>query len=80
MEDQIEEEKLNDEEEQEKEMKATDKPKNDEATPIGKLLMKGKEVTEEPMIQKEHKDIVTWMEIEWIETKNRKTIYEPVAP
>ncbi len=45
LEDQIEEEKLNDEEEQEKETKAANKPENDETTPIKKLLMKGKKVT-----------------------------------
>jgi len=46
LEDQIEEKELNDEEEHEKETKAVDKPKDDETTPIGKLFMKGKEVTE----------------------------------
>jgi len=47
LEDRIEEEELNNEEEQKKEMEATNKPKDDETTPIGKLLMKGKEVTKE---------------------------------
>jgi hypothetical protein len=41
--------------------------------------MKGKEVIEKPMIQKEHKDIAIGMEIEWIKTKNWKAIYELVA-
>jgi hypothetical protein len=80
LEDQIEEKELIDEKEHEKETKAIDKPKDDETTPIGKLLMKGKEVTEKLVTQKEHKDITTWMEIKWIETKNKKTIYELVAP
>jgi hypothetical protein len=38
--------------------------------------MKGKEVMEELMTQKEHKDIATRMEIKWIETRNQKTICE----
>jgi predicted amidophosphoribosyltransferase len=42
LEDQSEEEQLNDEEEQEKEKESTYKLENDETTPIGKLLMKGK--------------------------------------
>ncbi len=47
LEDQIEEEELNNEKEQKKEMEATNKLEDDETTPIGKLLMKGKEVTKE---------------------------------
>jgi hypothetical protein len=61
-------------------MEVADKPKDDETTPIGKLLMKRKEVMEELVTQKEHKDITTRMEIEWIETRNPKEIYELVAP
>jgi hypothetical protein len=38
--------------------------------------MKGKEVMEELMTQKEHKDIATRIEIKWIKTKNRKAICE----
>jgi hypothetical protein len=38
--------------------------------PLGSLLMKGKEVTEKAMTQKEHKDTTTRMEIKWIETRN----------
>jgi hypothetical protein len=49
-------------------------------TPIRKLLMKGKEVIEEPMTQKEQKGTTTRMEIGWTETRNRKPIYEPMAP
>jgi hypothetical protein len=45
LEDQIEEEELNDEEEQEKEKEVANELENDETTPIGELLMKGKEVT-----------------------------------
>ncbi len=75
--DQIEEEELSDKEESEKQ---TEVIKYDEATPIGKLLMKRKEVTKKPMTQKKHKDTTIRMEIKWIETKNRKTIYELVAP
>jgi len=47
LEDQIEEEELNNEKEQKKETEATNKLEDDETTPIGKLLMKGKEVTKE---------------------------------
>jgi hypothetical protein len=32
--------------------------------------MKGKEVIEKVVIQKEHKDIAIGLEIKWIETKN----------
>jgi hypothetical protein len=42
--------------------------------------MKVKEVIEELVTQKEHKDTTTGMEIEWMETMNRKIIYELVAP
>ncbi len=54
--DQIEEEELNDEEESKKQ---TEVIKYDETTPIGKLLMKRKEVTKKPMTQIQgynHKD------------------------
>jgi hypothetical protein len=61
-------------------MEAINKPEDDETTPIGKLLMKRKEIIEELVTQKEHKDTTTRMEIEWIETRNRKAIYELVAP
>ncbi len=47
LENQIEEEELNDEEEQEKKTETIDKLEDDEIIPIGKLLMKGKEVTKE---------------------------------
>jgi hypothetical protein len=67
---QIQEEELNDEEKHEKKTEAIDKLEDDETTPVGKLLMKGKEVTKKPMTQKEHKDTTTRMEIEWIETRN----------
>jgi hypothetical protein len=77
---QIEEEELNDEEEHEKETKAVHKPKDDETTPNGKLLMKGKEVTKKLMTHKEHKDIAIGVEIKWIKTKNLKKNYELVAP
>jgi hypothetical protein len=76
LENQIEEEELNDEEEHEKEMEATDKLGDDETIPIGKLFMKGKEIIEKPVTQKEHKDIATRMERKWIETKNWKAIFE----
>jgi hypothetical protein len=81
LEDQIEEEEINDEEEHgKKKTKAVDKLEDDETTPIKELLMKGKEATEKPVTQKEHKDIAIGMEMEWIETKNQKVIYELVAP
>jgi hypothetical protein len=57
-------------------MEAINKPEDDETTPTGKLLVKGREVTEELVTQKEHKDTNTWMEIKWIKTRNWKTIYE----
>jgi hypothetical protein len=53
-------------------MEAVDKLEDDETTPIGNLLMKGREVLEEPVTQKEHKDTTTRMEIKWIKTKNSK--------
>ncbi len=61
-------------------MEATYKLEDDETIPIGKLLMKVKEVIEELVTQKDHKDTTTGMEIEWMETMNRKIIYELVAP
>ncbi len=61
-------------------MEEADKLEDDETTPIGKLLMKGKEVTKEPVSWKEHKDTTTRMEIEWMEIDNQKIIYELVAP
>jgi hypothetical protein len=51
-------------------MEVAEKLENDEITPIGKLIMKGKEVIEEPMTRKKHKDTTTWMETKWIETRN----------
>ncbi len=61
-------------------MEVAEKLENDEITPIGKLIMKGKEVIEEPMTRKKHKDTTTWMETKWIETRNWKTMVELVAP
>lgn len=48
LEDQIVEEELNDEKKQE-ETKITNKLEDDERTPMGKLLTKGKEIIEEPV-------------------------------
>ncbi len=70
LEDQIKEEELNDDDEQKNKMEVAEKLENDEITPIGKLFMKGKEVIEEPMTRKKHKDTTTWMETKWIETRN----------
>ncbi len=70
LEDQIEDEKLNDEEKQEKKQKQQTNLKMMKQLPLGSLLMKGKEVTEKAMTQKEHKDTTTRMEIKWIETRN----------
>ncbi len=70
LEDQIEDEKLNDEEKQEKKQKQQTNLKMMKQLPLGSLLMKGKEVTKKAMTQKEHKDTTTRMEIKWIETRN----------